>query len=293
MKSITAFGLPNFPLVEPGDDLVAHILESLSEGNEELLPGDIVIVAQKVISKAEGRLMRVGDVTPSPESIEIAAKTGKDPRAIEVILSDANEIVRVVPGLLIVEQKSGWICANAGVDRSNIQPGKESAALGTDGANSTSASSSPGKPTPFIEGHQRYDDDDVLALLPVDADASATQLRQGLAAKLDIPEDDAPAVIITDSHGRAWRSGIVGICIGCAGIPPVWDQRGLYDLFGYELKGSEEAIADELAAMAGLLMGASDEGLPVVIVRGFQVPSNVPPAPATSMQRLREKDLFR
>ena len=133
----------------------------------------------------------------------------------------------------------------------------------------------------------------MLALLPVNADASATHLRKGLAAALGIAENDAPAVIITDSHGRAWRSGIVGICIGCAGIAPVWDQRGRYDLFGYELHGSEEAIADELAATAGLLMGASNEGLPVVIIRGYQLPANTEPAPAKSMQRPKEKDLFR
>lgn len=288
MKSITAFGLPDFPLVKPGDDLVKLIVETMASAGDELRPDDVVVVAQKIVSKAEGRLVRIGDVTPTQRSIEIAEKIGKDPRAVEIILSDANEIIRMVPGLLIVEQNSGWICANGGVDRSNIEPNWQTPPADTTASETSPESSSPNAPAP-----QRYDDDEVLALLPVNADASATHLRKGLAAALGIAENDAPAVIITDSHGRAWRSGIVGICIGCAGIAPVWDQRGRYDLFGYELHGSEEAIADELAATAGLLMGASNEGLPVVIIRGYQLPANTEPAPAKSMQRPKEKDLFR
>lgn len=302
MRSITALGIPNFPMVQPGDDLVAFIIERTDAAGEILQPNDILLVAQKVVSKSEGRLVRIGDVTPSARALELAEQTGKDPRAVEVILSDSNEVVRARPGLLVMEQKSGWVCANAGVDRSNIKPATEEAIqrqLAKQASQHhateqtpehTDADSAVSVPAP--EPHL-YDDDEVLALLPVDADASAARIRQGLAVALNLADDDAPAVIITDTHGRAWRTGQAGICIGCAGIPPVWDQRGGHDLFGYELKGSEEAIADELAGMAGLLMGGGDEGTPVVIVRGFQMPPNAEPAPATSMQRPRDKDAFR
>ena len=143
-------------------------------------------------------------------------------------------MVRSRPGLLIVEQSSGWICANGGADRSNV---------GNDG-----------------------NSEEVLALLPEDSDASAETIRRGLQERTGV----APAVIINDSHGRPWRFGTVGISIGCAGLPPLWDQRGLHDLFGHELVASEECIADELAAAASLLMGQSDEGCPVVVVRGYR-----------------------
>lgn len=298
MRSITALGIPNFPMVQPGDDLVSFIIEQTEAADEIIQPNDILLIAQKVVSKSEGRLVRIGDVTPSDRALELAEQTGKDPRAVEVILSDSNEVVRARPGLLVMEQKSGWVCANAGVDRSNIKPATEEAIqrqlakqasqhLAAEQADSDSSVSA-STPEPHL-----YDDDEVLALLPVDADASATRIRKGLAVALNLADEDAPAVIITDTHGRAWRTGQAGICIGCAGIPPVWDQRGGHDLFGYELKGSEEAIADELAGMAGLLMGGGDEATPVVIVRGFQIPENAEPAPATSMQRPRDKDAFR
>ncbi len=133
------------------------------------------------------------------------------------------------------------------------------------------------------------DGGDRLALLPVDADASAQGLRAGLAELTGV----APAVIVSDSHGRPWRVGTVGVCIGCAGLPPIWDQRGLHDLFGYELTGSEECLADELAAAASLVMGQSNEGTPVILVRGYALPAGVLPAPAKTIQRPKEMDAFR
>lgn len=255
VESMRLFAVPGLPLIRPGDDLPALIVERLATAGERLHAGDIVVIAQKVVSKAEGRLVRLEDVTPTARAQEIAAVVGKDPRVIQVVLDDSNAVLRVRRGLLVVEQRRGWVCANAGVDRSNVQPDGES---------------------------------EFLALLPADADASAAQLR----ARLEQLSGVAPAVIINDSHGRAWRIGTAGVCIGCAGLPPVWNQRGLHDLFGYELVSSEECIADELAGAASLIMGQSDEGRPVVIIRGYRLPP-APPAPAQSIQRPAGMDVFR
>ncbi len=200
----------------------------------------------------------MNDVEASEQAHELAATVGKDPRVIQVVLDDSRAILRVRRGLLVVEQRSGWVCANAGVDRSNVQPDGES---------------------------------DYLALLPEDADASAESLRARLAELSRIEPRDL-AVIINDSHGRAWRIGTTGVCIGCAGLPPVWNQRGLHDLFGYELVASEECIADELAGAASLMMGQSNEGRPVIVIRGYQLPP-APPANAQAIQRPAESDAFR
>lgn len=257
MGGMTLFALEQFPMIQPGDDLAAIIAQSFSAQGEQLQPGDILVVAQKVVSKAEGRLVRVDTVTPSAEAKALGDVVGKDPRQVQIILDDSREVIRARRGLLVVEQKSGWICANAGVDRSNIaQP----------------------------DGTQH----EWLALLPEDPDASAARLSARLGELTGV----TPPVLINDSHGRAWRIGTVGVCIGCAGLPPIWNQRGLHDLFGYELHVSEECIADELAAAASLLMGQSNEGRPVVVVRGY-VPPSMPPAPATSIQRPVEMDAFR
>lgn len=256
--SLRLFAVERLPMIRPGDDLPALIVQHLAAAGERLQAGDIVAIAQKVVSKAEGRLVRLEDVQPTAEALEIAATVGKDPRVIQVVLDDSREVLRVRRGLLVVEQAGGWVCANAGVDRSNVQP----------------------------DGEGEY-----LALLPADADASAAAIRGRLAELSGLDAGDL-AVIINDSHGRAWRIGTTGVCIGCAGLPPVWNQRGLHDLFGYELVSSEECIADELAGAASLLMGQSDEGRPVVVVRGYRLPP-APPAPAQSIQRPPGTDAFR
>lgn len=255
MTSMHLFAITELPSIQPGDDLAALIVSRLTTMGETLHPGDIVVIAQKIVSKAEGRLVRLADVEATVQAQEIAATVGKDPRVIQVVLDDSNEVLRVRHGLLVVEQRSGWVCANAGVDRSNILPDSAS---------------------------------EYLSLLPEDADASAEAIRARLAELTGV----APAVIINDSHGRAWRIGTVGTAIGCAGIAPIWNQRGLHDLFGYELVSSEECIVDELAAAASLLMGQSNEGRPVVIVRGYNPPS-IPPAPARTIQRPAHMDAFR
>ena len=255
MTSMHLFAVPGLPSIQPGDDVAALIADHLAAAGEPLQPGDILVIAQKIVSKAEGRLVRLADVQATTQAEEIAATVGKEPRVVQVVLDDSNEVLRVRRGLLVVEQRSGWVCANAGVDRSNVQPGDAS---------------------------------DYLALLPADADASAEAIRARLAELTGV----APAVIINDSHGRAWRIGTVGTAIGCAGLPPIWNQRGLHDLFGYELVSSEECIADELAAAASLLMGQSDEGRPVIVIRGY-TPPDVPPAPARTIQRPAGMDAFR
>ncbi len=254
MSAMTLFPIQDIPLIHPGDDLAALIVECLEAQGERLQPGDILVVAQKVVSKAEGRLVKLSEVTPSPQAIELADLVAKDPRHVQAILDDSRAIIRARRGLLVVEQRNGWVCANAGVDRSNVAPGEE----------------------------------DLIALLPEDADASAERLRARLGALTGVE----PGVIINDSHGRAWRIGTTGVAIGCAGLPPVWNQRGLHDLFGYELMSSEECIADELAGAASLLMGQSDEGRPIVVIRGY-TPPPLPPAPATTIQRPAEMDAFR
>lgn len=251
------FPVRNLPLIQPGDDLPALIVERLEQQGDALQPGDILVIAQKIVSKAEGRLVKLDDVQPSQQAREIAEKVGKDPRVIQVILDDSREILRVRRGLFVVEQHAGWICANAGVDRSNVAPD--------------------------AEGHE------YLTLLPVDADQSAERIRTQLMELTDV----APGVIISDSHGRAWRVGTVGLSIGCAGLPPIWNQRGLHDLFGYELVASEECIIDELAAAASLLMGQSNEGQPVIVIRGYALPADAAIAPARTIQRLPAMDAFR
>ena len=255
LPTLTFFAVPDLPHIQPGDDLGALLAEALAAAGLTLQPGDILVIAQKIVSKAEGRVVRLEDVQPDARALDYAEITGRDPRVVQVVLDESNEVLRARYGLLVVEQRNGWVCANAGVDRSNVRP---------DGSS------------------------EMLTLLPEDADASAARLRAELAERTGV----APAVIINDSHGRAWRVGTVGVAIGCAGLPPVWDQRGLSDLYGYTLHASEECIADELAAAASLVMGQSDEGRPVVLIRGYALPP-VPPAPARAIQRPAHMDVFR
>lgn len=254
-ESMTLFSVPGLPMIRPGDDLAQLIAEKTEAAGQQLHSGDILVIAQKVVSKAEGRLVRLSAVTPGERALELAEITGKDPRIVQVILDDSHEVVRARRGLLIVEQKSGWVCAHGGMDRSNVQP---------------------------------VDGEEMVALLPENSDASA----EGLRARLAELTGAEVAVLISDSHGRPWKFGTLGVCIGCAGIPPIWNQRGLYDLFGYELVASEECLADELAGAAALLMGQSAEGRPVVVIRGY-TPPNLPAAPATVIQRPKEFDAFR
>jgi coenzyme F420-0:L-glutamate ligase/coenzyme F420-1:gamma-L-glutamate ligase len=240
-------------MVKPGDDLGALITDAARRVGLSLNDQDILVVTQKIVSKAEDRFVRLRDVKPSPRALELAEITGKDPRLVEVILWDASEIIRARRNLLIVAHHLGFISANAGVDHSNV------------GA-----------------------DSDLVLRLPVNPDTSARRLRARLAELTGA----APAVVISDSHGRAWREGTVGTAIGVAGLVPIQDLRGHPDLFGYQLQHTTVGFADQVAAAASLVMGQADEGLPVVLVRGLVYQ---PDEAVSARQILRppETDVFR
>lgn len=254
MRSLSLFALQGIPEVRAGDALSAHILHALAGEGLVLEAGDIVVVAQKIVSKAEGRRVPLDDVQPSARARQLAAEVLKDPRLIELVLQESKEIVRVKPGVLIVEDKRGFIMANAGIDQSNMDPG---------------------------------DAVETALLLPEDPDASAVRLRDTLMATTGVDL----GVVIIDSFGRPWRHGVTGIAIGVASVPALIDMRGKRDRVGRELKVTQVAAADELAAAASLVMGQADEGLPVVIARGFPYPLG--PSAIRDVLRPRDQDLFR
>ena len=265
--ALTLTPLEGIPLIQPGDDLNSIILSGLQNSHIQLQNNDILVLAQKIVSKAENRLVNLATVEPSINAVTYAAQVDKDPRLIELILQESNEVVRVRPGLMIVEHRLGFICANAGIDHSNV-----------------------GSPdileSEFVITQDNHADEWVL-LLPEDPDISATELRQKLEAQTGI----CLGVMIIDSHGRAWRMGAVGVCIGLSGMPALEDLRGHPDLFGYQLQVTEVGVADELAAAASLMMGQVSEGTPVVHVRGFPYPLRE--ANLEELIRPKELDLFR
>jgi coenzyme F420-0:L-glutamate ligase/coenzyme F420-1:gamma-L-glutamate ligase len=251
---LTLFALGGIGLVRPGDDLAAHLIAALARDGERLGDGDVLVLAQKIVSKAEGRYVDLATVTPSTRARALGAETDKDPRLVELILEESRRVVRHRPGVLIVEHRLGYVMANGGIDRSNVDPG---------------AGAEP------------------VLLLPRDPDGSAAILRQRLGAQFG----SAPAVIIADSFGRAWRRGTVGIALGAAGLPAMMDLRGRPDLYGRALRVSETGFADELAAAASLLMGQADEGRPAIVVRGLSW--SEAGTSAASLVRPEAEDLFR
>lgn len=255
IQGINLIAVSAMPMIKKDDDIAEIIVECLNETDVHLLDGDVVVIAQKIISKSEGRTVNLEEVVPSPEALHWAAVTQKDPQHIEVILREANEVVRARLGVIVVEQKIGFICANAGVDRSNVP--------------------------------QEKDDGHIVALLPADPDASARGLRQ----KFKELTGKTVAVIINDSHGRAFRHGTVGVAIGVAGLQPLDDRRGTHDLFGYELQATIIALADEIAAAGSLLMGQTDEAIPAVVVRGVKYAPH--DGSVKELIRERENDMFR
>lgn len=235
MPSITLTAVPNIPHVQPGDDVAVLILPAVETADLQLQSGDVLAIAQKIISKAEGRRVNLADVVPSEQAVEVATQVEKDPRLVELILGESDEISRMKPGALIVRHKLGFTSANAGIDRSNVnQEGGEECVL----------------------------------LLPIDPDDSARRLRQAIHDQLGIDV----GVVITDTHGRPFRLGNIGVAIGVAGLPALWNRRGEPDLYGYELQHTDVGVADEIAAAAGLLMGQAGEGLPVILMRGLELP---------------------
>ncbi len=244
------------PLIRHGDLLADIVLKSMQETDIELKDNDIIVLAQKVISKAEGRLVNLASIVPSLEATELGIKTDKDPRVVELILQESNEIVRTRVGAIIVEHKLGFICANAGIDHSNVAG----------------------------DGNQQAE---YVLLLPEDPDRSAKGLRETIQQKTG----KSIGVMIIDSHGRAWRNGTVGLCIGLSGIPALIDERGWKDLFGYTLKITVIGVADELAAAASLMMGQAAEATPVVHVRGF--PYKLENGSLKELIRPKDQDMFR
>jgi coenzyme F420-0:L-glutamate ligase / coenzyme F420-1:gamma-L-glutamate ligase len=248
--------LPGIPLVKTDDNLAAIFVRGVDLANIQLADGDILVIAQKIVSKAEGRLVDLRTVIPSQRAVELARVVEKDARFIELVLRESIEVMRTRPGTLIVQHRLGFVCANAGIDHSNVE--------GPDG-----------------------DPDQWVLLLPENPDESAEKILRDIAT---ITHKNI-GVIIIDSHGRAWRNGIVGISIGIAGVPAVVDMRGEKDLFGYTLKVTQIAAVDELAAGASLIMGQAAESAPVVHVRGFPYPLRE--SSLRELIRSKEQDLFR
>jgi coenzyme F420-0:L-glutamate ligase/coenzyme F420-1:gamma-L-glutamate ligase len=264
--------LPAIPFIQPGDDLAGIILGALDRASITLAAGDILVLAQKIVSKAEGRLVHLSTVIPSAHAVELAGKAEKDPRLVELILRESREVLRVRPGTIIVEHRLGFVCASAGIDHSNV------AAPLLEAQGQTPPS--PDRSAPEYSG-------DWMLLLPEDPDASAARIRQ----QLEAASGARIGVLIIDSHGRAWRLGVVGTAIGFSGLPGLVDMRGQPDLFGYRLRITLIAAADELAAAASLVMGQAAEGTPIVHVRGF--PYTLRDGSLGELLRPREQDMFR
>jgi len=251
MQAMAVYAFDGFPDVKRGDAIPQLVLACLRRAGFPPADGDVLVIAHKVVSKAEGALHDLATITPGPEAERLAAETDKDPRLCQLILDQSRRIVRQRRGLIIAEQRLGLVCANAGIDHSNAGGG------------------------------------DWVVTLPDDPDRSAREVRdavlQGFSASV--------GVIINDSHGRAWREGAIGCCIGCAGFEPVHSHIGQTDRSGYVLRTSTEGVADELAAAATLLQGQSAEGRPLALIRGAPVQPGE--AGADALVRRPEKDLFR
>lgn len=255
VTALTLTTLSNIPLIRRDDNLADIFVSSLLDSNISIQDNDILVLAQKIVSKAEGRAVKLTTVTASQRAFELARETDKDARVVELILQESNEVLRTRVGVIIVEHRLGFVCANAGIDHSNV------------GAPEIST--------------------DWVLLLPENPDQSAENIRRQIEEKTG----KKIGVLIIDSHGRAWRNGTVGITIGISGLPGLEDLRGKSDLFGYQLQVTQVGVADELAAAASLVMGQAAEGTPVVHVRGFPYPLR--DGSLKELIRPKEQDLFR
>ncbi len=245
-------GILHIPLIKSGDDLAAILAKALRESDAGPQDGDVLVLAQKIVSKAEGREVVLSEVRPSDEARRLAAETDKDPRVVELILAESSEVLKSKQGVLIVVHRLGHVTASAGIDRSNVGPG-----------------------------------DDRVLLLPENPDQSAGQLRAALEEHFGV----RLGVVISDSVGRPWRLGTVGLAIGCAGLEVIADHRGRRDLFGHELEISMSATADALAGAAEVLMGAADEAMPAVLVRSVE--AGTVDQDVEALLRPKDEDLFR
>lgn len=254
MTTISLTAVSEFPHIQAGDDVAQCLIDTLQQNGVVLNNGDILAMAHKVISKAEGRLVNLSTVVPGEQACNIALEVNKDPRLVELILQESDEISRMKPGVLVVRHRLGFTSANAGIDRSNV--------------------------------FQEMGEETVL-LLPVDPDKSAEKIRQVIQDKLGVDV----GILIVDSHGRPFRLGTVGVAIGAAGLPTLWDRRGESDLYGYRLEHTEVGTADEIAAAASLLMGQAAEGTPVVLIQGLNLPAGH--GKASDLVRPKSLDMYR
>jgi coenzyme F420-0:L-glutamate ligase/coenzyme F420-1:gamma-L-glutamate ligase len=252
LAALNIIALPGIPLIQPGDDLAQLIVQALERARLTLQTGDVLVVTSKIVSKAEGCIIDLDSVTPSETAIELALETHKDPRVVELVLRESRSVSRKASGVLVTQHRLGFTSANSGIDQSNV-----------DGS------------------------DDRVLLLPIDPDAFARDLRLQL---LQLTGAQI-GIVISDSHGRPFRMGNVGVAIGVAGMPALVDLRGRPDLFGRELKISIQGYADMVASAANLLTGESDEGRPVVLVRGLQFTQTN--GRASDLNRPYEQDLYR
>ena len=250
--SFQAFAIEGIPLIQKNDDLVIIILDALNANDQRLRQHDVLVVSSKIVSKAEGRIVALDTVKPSLQAVDLADETGKDPRIVELVLRDSKSISRKAKGVLVTEHRLGFVSANAGIDQSNL----------TDG-------------------------DQKVLLLPTDPDATATAIRAKLKeiAGMDI------GIIISDTHGRPFRLGNVGVAIGVAGIPALLDLRGNQDLYGRTLEITQQGYADMIASAAHLLCGEGDEGRPVIVIRGL--PDLKQHGKASDLYRPPDRDLYR
>ena len=293
-RPLTLTPLAGIPIVREGDDVASLVGDAIDAAGIVPADFDVVVVTQKIVSKAEGRHVRLADVAPSPRAVELAASLGKDPRMIEVVLGESNEVVAHGYGVLVAEHRSGHVMANAGVDRSNVgrpdagDPGNgmeiDNEAVGDEAVGDDAAGGEVAGDE--VAGEEPPADDTVL-LLPSDPDASAAALHRTLEARFGC----RLAVVVSDSVGRAWRHGVAGIAVGAAGLPSLVDLRGAPDLFGEPLKVTLTGFADQIASAASLVAGEGGEGVPAVHVRGLAWSGE--PAPARALVREREHDLFR
>jgi coenzyme F420-0:L-glutamate ligase/coenzyme F420-1:gamma-L-glutamate ligase len=250
MKPVTLIPIHGIPIIQPGDDLVKIIIGRLRAAHLSLTSGDILVLTQKIVSKAEGAIVDLDTCFPSAEALKLARSCGKDARLVELILQESKKVLRQRADVLITEHRRGWVCANAGIDFSNV-PGN------------------------------------CVSLLPRNPDRTARDIRKRIRhlVRVDV------AVLIIDSHGRAFRKGAIGVAVGCAGIAVLKDMRGRKDLFHYRLRSTEIALADELASAASLLMGQANEGIPAVVIRGLTYRKSA--QPAKDLIRPEAIDLFR
>ena len=252
LSSFSAFAIPNIPLIQPGDDVLTVLLDKTAAAGRRLRDGDLLVIASKIISKAQGRRVSLNRVQPSAEALALAEETGKDPRLVELILQEATAVSRKRLGVLVTRHRLGFVSANSGIDQSNIESG-----------------------------------DDSALLLPLDPDATAKEFHAAIHERLGV----RAAVVISDTHGRPFRVGNVGVAIGAAGLPAVQDLRGRKDLYGRALEITWRAYADLVASAAHLLCGEADEGYPVILLRGLELPP--PHGCAADLNRRPENDLYR